>query len=107
MRALRVIVEDERQCYAALGVIHGRWPALPEEFDDYNRPPQVQRLCIAAHGVFATLPAGHLKFRSEPVPCIGLPEFGVAAHWRYKELAVPATALAIATTKRSPGCGSC
>jgi len=40
VRALRVIVADESTCYQALSVVHGRWPALPSEFDDYIAKPK-------------------------------------------------------------------
>src|SRR5690606_34368860 len=40
LRALRIIVDDVRACYAALGLVHEMWTPLPEEFDDYISRPK-------------------------------------------------------------------
>jgi GTP pyrophosphokinase len=84
VRALRVIVEDERECYAALGVIHGRWPALPEEFDDYIARPKSNGY-MSLHTVVRDAAERPFEVQIRTRAMHRFAEFGVAAHWRYKE----------------------
>ena len=84
VRAVRVLVDDVSQCYAALGVVHNIWAYLPGEFDDYIANPKdndYQSLHTALIG-----PEGQtieVQIRSREMHRHA--ELGVAAHWRYKE----------------------
>jgi GTP pyrophosphokinase len=84
LRAVRVLVDDVAACYSALGVVHGLWTHVPREFDDYITNPKANRYQSLHTAVIG--PSGktvEVQIRSRDMHVHA--EYGVAAHWRYKE----------------------
>ncbi len=84
LRGVRLIVDDVADCYKALGVVHMKWRPIPGEFDDYiaaKKDNNYQSLHTAV--IFDDGKPLEVQIRTEEMHESA--EYGIAAHWRYKE----------------------
>ena len=82
--AVRILVSDVSSCYEALGAVHSSWPSINNEFDDYIAAPKAngyQSLHTAVVGPNLKVVEVQIRTKQMHRDC----EFGVAAHWKYKE----------------------
>lgn len=84
LRALRVIVEDERDCYAVLAQVHAMWTPVSDEFDDYIARPKPNGY-RSLHTVVSDHEGKTFEVQIRTQEMHEFAEYGMAAHWRYKE----------------------
>lgn len=84
VRGIRIIVPNIPACYQALGVIHTHWRPIPNEFDDYIASPK-DNFYQSLHTAVVLEDGRTLEVQIRTMEMDQNAEYGIAAHWRYKE----------------------
>jgi GTP diphosphokinase / guanosine-3',5'-bis(diphosphate) 3'-diphosphatase len=84
VRAVRIIVKDNPTCYYVLGVIHNLWRPIPGQFDDYIATPK-DNFYQSLHTAVVYDDGKTLEVQIRTPEMHANAEYGIAAHWRYKE----------------------
>jgi GTP pyrophosphokinase len=82
--ALRLITSTVENCYSALGIIHNKWPHIPNRFRDFIAMPK-PNLYQALHTTIITEKKQTVELQIRTKDMHNLAENGISAHWRYKD----------------------
>jgi GTP pyrophosphokinase len=84
VRGVRIIVNTVKDCYTVLGIVHSLWPPILEEFDDFIAIPK-DNMYRSLHTTVITDDGKTLEVQIRTHEMHQMAEYGIAAHWRYKE----------------------